>query len=244
MVMVEFFFAAALLGGLVGTLAMTVFWYAARAMGWMSLDWGELLGTYFYPPGRRAMAVGLIWHFMTGLLFGVVYAFALATVGIPVTVLTGLVLGIIHSFVALGMLYFLPRIHPALAPVPATEIWNERDLALFALGFPIFGAVFGGTYAAYDQWASAPIADPARFWLTAFTVLAIALVIGIATYRLVPQQQIETGPIFSMASLSLEEQRAAVTHLYEQGDLSEEEYRQEIEAIDAEARAAEEGRGV
>lgn len=241
---VYFYFGAALLGGLVGTLAMTAFWYAARAAGWMSLDWGELLGTFFYPPGRRALAVGLVWHFATGLLFGVVYAFVLSSAGIAPTIGSGLALGVIHALVALGMLYFLPRVHPALPDDRATAIWSRRDLLLYAIGFPLFGGVFGGTYAFYDTWVSASGTDPARFWLTVYAVIAIALIVGISTYRLVPRERIEQSPVFASAQLSIEEQRAAVEHLYQQGDLTEDEYRQEIEAIEAEARSDREGRGV
>jgi hypothetical protein len=244
MVSLHFFFAAAVLGGLVGTLAMTVFWYAARSAGWMTLDWGQLLGTFFYPPGKRALATGLTWHFATGLIFGLVYAFALSFVGIAPGVMSGLMLGVIHAFVALGMLFFLPRVHPALPDDRATHLWDRRDLALYAAGFPLFGAVFGGTYAYYDTWVSSSGTDPARFWLAAFGTIAIAVVIGIATYQLVPREREETGPIFASASLSVAEQRAAVTSLYEQGDLTEEEYRTEMEALDEEEKTEGGSQGV
>jgi hypothetical protein len=105
---------ASLVGGLVGTIAMTAFWYAARAAGWLKLDFGQLLGTFFYPPGRRALAAGLSWHMLTGLAFGAIYGWVLVSAGIAPNWLSGLALGVIHALVAVALLYPLARVHPAL----------------------------------------------------------------------------------------------------------------------------------
>lgn len=227
-VAIAFNWGSALLAGLVGTIAMTVFWYAARAAGWMKLDWGQLLGTFFLPPGHRALAVGLVWHFLTGLLFGVIYAYLITEAGVVPGIWNSIALGAIHGLVALAMLYFMPRVHPILPHRRATAIWSARDLALYTLGFPLFGAFFGGTYRFYDTWVSAYGMEPARFWLTAYGTLAVMLIIGLATYVLISREREEESPIFAMASLSREEQRQALTRLYERGDLTEDEYKSEM----------------
>lgn len=227
---------AALLSGLVGTLAMTVFWYAARAAGWMKLDWGQLLGSFFLPPGQRALAVGLVWHFLSGLVYGLVYAYILASTDQPLTLGTGLALGLIHAVVALGLIWFLPRVHPILPDENAPAIWSGRDLTLYALGFPIFGAFFGGTYAWYDQSVTATGMEPVRFWMTVFGVFAIALVVGLAGYVLISRQREEQAMVFASSQLTAEEQIEALTRLYEQGDLTEDEYRAELAAIEEEER--------
>ena len=227
-----FSWGTALLAGLVGTLAMTVFWYAARAAGWMKLDWGQLLGTYFMPPGKRALALGLVWHFLTGLLFGVVYTYLFTQARITPGVWSGLALGAIHGLVALAMLYYMPRTHPILPDRPATSVWSARDLALYGLGFPVFGAVFGGTYRFYDTWVSAYGMEPSRFWLTAFGTVAVMLVVGLSAYVLISREREEESPIFAMATLSPEEQRQALTRLYERGHLTEDEYMSELEDLE------------
>lgn len=212
---------AAWVGGLVGTIAMTVFWYAMRTGGWMKLDLGQVLGTYFYPPGRRALAAGLSWHFMMGLLFGPVYALILASSGTSVNWLSGLVLGLLHAGVSVALLFPLVGMHPILAERSVPQLWTRADVALYALGFPIFGAFFGTTVNQYAGWVSATGTEPVRFWLTAFGVLAIALVIGLATYRLIPRWRAEQSPTFQAAMPDREERRQALLQAHESGRITE-----------------------
>lgn len=222
---------AALVGGLVGTLAMTVFWYACRAAGWMKLDWGQLLGTFFLPAGQRAMAVGLTWHFLTGLVFGLVYAWILVASGITPSWGPGFVLGVLHAAVALAMLYPLTRVHPALPDRRMSAVWSGRDLLFYAIGFPIFGAFFGTTYHTYESWASAPSMDPFRFWMTAFAILAIAVVIGLATYRLIPRWREEESPVFLAAHPDYDERRQAVEAAFREGRMSRVDYEEALASI-------------
>lgn len=228
--------SAALVGGLVGTLAMTAFWYACRAAGWMKLDWGQLLGTFFFPPGHRALAVGLTWHFLTGLVFGLVYAWVLVASGITPDWASGFVLGVLHAAVALAMLYPFTRMHPDLQHRPMTAVWSGRDLLLYAIGFPIFGAFFGTTYHAYERWVSASSMDPARFWFTAFAVLAIALVVGLSTYRLIPRWREEQAPVFLAAHPNYEERRQAVEAAFREGRMTRVDYEEALASIAEEER--------
>lgn len=219
---------AALLGGLVGTMAMTAFWYAARAVGWMRLDWAELLGTFFYPPGRRAVAVGLAWHLMTGLLLGVVYAFVLLQAGIAPDAGAGLVLGVIHAAVAVSMLHPIARVHPLMGARTARRAWSLRDRGLYALGYPVFGAAFGAAYLGHERWVTASGMDPARFWLAALGALAVMGLVGLATRRWLPGAP--AGPVFASATPTPDERREALVAAYEAGRLS----REELEAALAE----------
>lgn len=212
---------AAWVGGLVGTTAMTVFWYAMRAAGWMQLDIGLLLGTFFYPAGKRALAAGLSWHVMMGLLFGPIYALILGASGMPITWFSGLVLGLIHAGVSIALLYPLVGMHPVVAERRVARLWTRRDIALYALGFVVFGAFFGTTVNRYPGWVSATGTEPFRFWLTAFGVLAIALVIGLATYRLIPRWREEQSPTFQAAMPDREERRQALLQAHESGRISE-----------------------
>jgi hypothetical protein len=228
--------SAAVLGGLVGTLAMTAFWYACRAAGWMKLDWGQLLGTFFLPPGRLALAVGLTWHFLTGLVFGAVYAWILVASGVAPTWGPAMALGVLHAAVALAMLYPLTRMHPALPERRMTALWSGRDLALYAIGFPIFGAFFGTTYHTYDAWTSASNMEPTTFWTSAFAIVAIAIVIGLASYRLIPRWREEQSPVFLAAHPNFDERRQAVEAAFREGRMTRVDYEEALTAIDLDER--------
>ncbi|MFN3431600.1 MAG: hypothetical protein ACK46X_16805 [Candidatus Sericytochromatia bacterium] len=212
---------AAVLGGLVGTIAMTAFWYAARAPGWMRLDWAELLGTFFYPPGRRAVAVGLVWHLLTGLLLGVVYAFVLLQAGIAPDAGSGLALGVIHAAVAVSMLRPIARVHPLMGHQPAGRAWPMRDRGCYALGYPVFGAAFGAAYFGHERWVTATGMDPARFWLSALGALATMGMVWLVTRR--QRAGFGAGPVFASAAPEPHEGREALVAAYEAGRLSREE---------------------
>ena len=123
----------------------------------------------------------------------------LVAAGITPTWLSGLALGVVHGLVALALLYPIARTHPHLDDRGAQLAWSMRDRLLFALGYPIFGAFFGTTYRTYETWVSAMGMEPFRFWMTAFTLIAIMVVVGLATYRLIPRWREEQAPVFRSA---------------------------------------------
>ncbi|HEY9722062.1 MAG TPA: hypothetical protein V6D47_08610 [Oscillatoriaceae cyanobacterium] len=225
-----FAWGPALLGGLVGALAMTGFWYFCRRVGWMTLDWGQFLGTFFSPPGERALAIGLVWHFVMGLFFGVVYADILASLGTLPGPLPSLGLGVLHAVAALLLLAPATRLNPMLREGP-TEAYTGRDLFLYALGFPIFGVCFGATYVYYGGWLTAWGMDPARFWFAAATIVAIALIIGLASSRLIPADAERDTLVFGAAMPDRAEQRERVRRMFEEGLLTPAEYEAELERL-------------
>lgn len=226
-----FAWGPALLGGLAGALAMTAFWYFCRRVGWMSLDWGQFLGTFFYPPGERALAVGLVWHFLMGLFFGVIYADVLASAGVLPGPLWGLGLGVVHACVALLLLAPAARLNPTLREA-ATRAYTGRDLFFYGLGFPVFGVFFGATYRYYGGWLSAWGMDPLRFWFAAFTILAVALIIGLASFRFIPARPEHNTIVFGAAMPDRREQLERARRMYEDGLLTPAEYAAEIERLE------------
>jgi hypothetical protein len=65
--------------------------------------------------------------------------------------------------------------------------------------------------------------EPFRFWMTAFAVIAAMLVIGLATYRLIPRWREEQAPVFRSALPDREERRQALLRAHESGGLSRDE---------------------
>jgi hypothetical protein len=133
--------------------------------------------------------------------------------------------------VALALLYPLTRVHPALPEHRMTALWSGRDLALYAVGYPIFGAFFGTTYQNYARWASSTAMDPVRFWMTAFAVIAIALVVGLATYQLIPRWREEQSPVFIAAHPDYQARREAVEAAYREGRMTRVDYEEAMASL-------------
>lgn len=100
--MVTFDVVAALVAGLVGTVAMTLMMQAATAMGMTRMPSMPLiLGTMVASDEGRAKTLGLIGHVivMGTVVFGLVYA-AMFVAFDDAGVATGALVGVVHGIVA------------------------------------------------------------------------------------------------------------------------------------------------
>ena len=107
--------AAALVGGLIGTMVISIGLQVGQAAGWTRIDLPLLLGTAFTEDRNSARAIGWLLHLVYGLLFSLLYAAVFAAVG-HAGWLFGLVLGAVHAGFVGGPLsnLILPAVHPRM----------------------------------------------------------------------------------------------------------------------------------
>lgn len=156
---------AVILAGLVGTLAMGTLMYAAKAFGVSRLDLGMLLGTFFLPFGRGALALGLALHFINGIIIAAIYAWILEATGwvnIPnlwSSLVIGMGIAVVHWLIVGLLMGVIGFIHPMI------RNGELRDPGLFgkkygrgeAVGGFVELLVYGGlvawTYDWYRLWS-------------------------------------------------------------------------------------------
>lgn len=104
--------AAALAGGLLGTIVMTTMLRAASEFGITRMDLPFLLGTAVTDNRRRAKVYGYVAHFVLGLLFAIGYVLLFRATGHNGWI-TGLLFGLVHAcFVATTLVtVLLPILH-------------------------------------------------------------------------------------------------------------------------------------
>jgi hypothetical protein len=105
----------ALVGGLAGTLVLTMTLAAARHLRLTRMDIPFLLGTAWTDDRSRARVVGYALHFAAGLVFSLVYyaaSLALGRAGWALGMLFGLVHALFSGTTLVNVL--LPAIHPRM----------------------------------------------------------------------------------------------------------------------------------
>jgi hypothetical protein len=154
----------ALAGGFVGTIVLTSGLRVAQELGWTRMDIPLLLGTVFTDDRDRATVIGVVVHFLNGLLFALGY-YAIFSAVDQAGWLFGAALGVVHAALAGGVLVtlLLPAVHPRMGTpwsdaeeTPLLEppgfllVNYGRRTALWTLiGHVAFGAIVGGFAAGF-----------------------------------------------------------------------------------------------
>ncbi len=151
----------AVLGGLVGVIAMTVAMTMGSAMMGIKMDMPMTLGTMVFPKGTTAWVAGLMMHVVMGIVLFLIYAGLIDAFGIETTVAgwAGL-FGVVHAMAAGAAFGMMPMVHPRMAAdgvgggttVPAPGFFGVRlgataPMAIVAV-HAVFGLVGGAVYAA------------------------------------------------------------------------------------------------
>ena len=135
----------AIVAGLAGTAAMTVLMYVAPMMGMPKMDIVGMLGSMFTANKGVATELGLMAHFMAGVVFALIYAL-LWSIGLgSATWLWGLVFGAVHGIVAIVMVPLLMRMHPR-APEMAGGAMAKAGMLMAHM---VYGLVVALVYAAF-----------------------------------------------------------------------------------------------
>lgn len=145
----EFNIWAGMLGGLLGTIAMTALMRISIAMGATNMPPMPLIqGAMFTDDPSRAKKIGMFTHMllMGTIVFGTVYAAIFAALG-TAGWLSGLVIGGVHGVIAGLFMKMMGRTHPrmeAAAEFIAGESWRHDSSGLRIARPGLFGKNYGG----------------------------------------------------------------------------------------------------
>lgn len=148
----------AIVGGVLGTVALTTIIRAASELGWTRVDLPLLLGTIVTLNRRKARAIGYGFHFILGPIFAIAYGAVFTAVGWSSWWLGALV-GALHA-VFIGTVLvnvLLPVVHPhmATADTAANDVtlieppgflmlnYGRNTFLITFLAHLAFGAVVG-----------------------------------------------------------------------------------------------------
>jgi hypothetical protein len=106
---------AILLGGISGTIVMTVFLLLPRWMGWGKIDVIRAVGALMTGKKEKVFSHGLIIHLSMGILFAYLYGAILDLSNIPLNALSGLFLGCLHGSIVLMLVCIMIMEHHPIA---------------------------------------------------------------------------------------------------------------------------------
>ena len=136
---------SAIVAGLAGTAALTMVMTMAPKMGMPKMDIVGMLGSMFGKPNRM---LGMVIHFMMGIIFTLVYAYLWSLCIGSATWLNGLIFGAIHWLVVGMMMGMFPMMHAGIksGAVSAPGLWmtNNGGMKAFIgglMGHMVFGLV-------------------------------------------------------------------------------------------------------
>lgn len=145
------------LAGLLGTLAMSVWFYFAHAFGVARHNPGSYLGTLIFGVTRQAFAAGLVFHFLIGVVAAWIYAAVMSALGIQGGVGWGMLFGAVHWLVVMSVLGVIAPLHPAVRSGqlenPGFFAWREgwTEPVGSLIDHLLFGAIVGGTLGIYHR---------------------------------------------------------------------------------------------
>ncbi len=147
----EFEIGKAVLGGVIGTLAMTMAMYMGGMVMGLKMDMPMTLGTMVLPKGSGAWILGMMMHLMMGAVFFTIYAALFHAFGIRsgVIVWSG-AFGVVHAVMAGVVFGMMPAIHPRMATaggngetVPAPGYFGLKLGAMAPMAIVAVHVVFG-----------------------------------------------------------------------------------------------------
>ena len=141
----------AIAAGIVGTIVMTMVMMMAPKMGMPKMDIVGMLGSMFSADGNRM--VGMVMHFMMGIVFAIVYAL-LWNAGIgTVNLLWGAIFGMGHWLISGVMMGGMSVMHAGVKAgtvnAPGVYMTNNDGMMAFMgglIGHVIFGLVVALVY--------------------------------------------------------------------------------------------------
>jgi hypothetical protein len=149
-----------LLWGFVSTVVLTSIMAGSQGLGMTRMNIPYLLGTIFTPDRDRAKLYGVLFHFVNGWIFSLLYVAAFESLGMA-TWWFGAVVGLVHAtfVLAVGMA-ILPAMHPRMAneQYGPTVVRQLEPPGFFALHYGVrtpvsvliahvvFGAILGSFY--------------------------------------------------------------------------------------------------
>lgn len=140
-----------IVAGLVGTTVITVLMYAGPMMGMPKMDIAQLLGSMMLPQGSVAFAMGMMAHFIMGIVFVTIYAAVWNATGTEVAWWSGLIFGLLHTMVAAGGMAAMMPMHKEVKAgrLESPLAGGAKGIMGMLMGHLVFGLVVALVYGAY-----------------------------------------------------------------------------------------------
>ena len=137
-------FVAAIIAGVAGTIVMTLLMMMAPMIGMPKMDIIGMLGSMFSANSGSAKGIGLILHFMMGIIFAIIYALIWSFGLGSATWLWGLVFGFIHGLIISMIMPMMMKMRPR----PPAMTAGAKTMMGQIMGHLLFGLIVALTYAA------------------------------------------------------------------------------------------------
>lgn len=141
-----------IVAGIVASAVFSMFTAMARSMGMTEMSIEKTLGAMF-GEGPSASAVGWVMHFMSGIVFALIYANIFEFAGVTEGWLIGAVIGAAHGLmIGAVVMPMMGAVHPGVRngtiTAPGFFAINAGSMTPMGLvfGHVLFGAVLGGIY--------------------------------------------------------------------------------------------------
>ncbi len=131
---------ATLVGGVLGTAAMTVFLLFPRWLNIGHVDIIRAVGALITKRQDGAFKVGLIVHLASGIIFAYLYYGFLMLSRLPVNILTGITMGAIHGAIVMLLTSIVVMEHH---PMSKYQRRGPMTGVMQFLAHVIYGAIFG-----------------------------------------------------------------------------------------------------
>lgn len=128
------------LGGICGTLAMTVFLFVPAWAGWGRVDVVRAVGAFVTHDREHALMPGMALHLCFGIFFAALYQFCFQFMGAPLNALTGAYAGFVHGVLVMLLVTVVVLEHHPL------QWYRDRGpmtAVSQVLGHVLFGFVVG-----------------------------------------------------------------------------------------------------
>jgi hypothetical protein len=134
--------------GLAATAIMTMLMYGAPMMGMPKMDMAQMIGSIVLPLGSTSFVMGMLMHFVVGVIFAVIYALVWHGLGIIPGWWTGLIFGAVHFLVATMGMGVMSVTNPEMN---SGRLYNPINggltgMSLLLMGHLIFGVVVALIY--------------------------------------------------------------------------------------------------
>ncbi len=131
--------------GVLATAVMTVVIYLGKAAG-MQMDMPRMLGLMVVEPSSAATIIGLIIHFMVGVIFAAVYALIFEALDIEPGWVWGALFGAVHGIVAGMAMGMMPAMHPRMGEghaLPNPGMFGRNMGAMIPVAIIVLHLIYG-----------------------------------------------------------------------------------------------------
>lgn len=136
-----------LVGGAAGVVAMSMLMQMAVAMGMTRMQLPVILGSMITRDEDSAKRIGMMWHFVNGLIFGLIYAgvwkaFDITGHSVGTGLWVGALFGAVHGIAFAMVMPMMSAMHPrAGGTLAAATPAGEVRLPSFGVGGKNFGSM-------------------------------------------------------------------------------------------------------